>query len=70
MPYPPGGTPEDNPPGYPGNPGNPGTPGDPPVAPGYSGGLSSGVPPGGYGMVILPGIPGLSPGVIPRGYPG
>ena len=68
-------------PGYPGNPGNPGTPGDPPVAPGYSGGLSSGVPPGGYGMVILRGLPGYprgipggspggSPGGIPRGYPG
>ena len=41
-----------------------------------TGGLSSGVPPGGYGMVIPPGPPGLSSGVTPRGtgvtpgYPG
>ena len=33
-------------------------------------GLSSGVPRGGYGMVILRGILGLSSGVIPRGIPG
>ena len=33
-------------------------------------GLSSGEPPGGYGMVILPGIPGLSSGVIPGLSPG